>query len=173
MLILAAQGPAFGQSKPARSMSTQARAHLAEEVRHRLAMLPYYSVFDNLAYEVNDNYGVTLSGQVTRPTLKSDAEATVKKIEGVEHITNKIEVLPLSPNDDRIRLAAYRAIFGSPGLDRYAMQAVPPIHIIVSRGNITLAGVVGTEADRNQAEIKAKGVSGAFSVTNNLKVEKK
>ena len=114
-------------------------------------MLPYYGVFDNLAYRVDGNT-VTLLGQVTRPTLKSDAENVVKDIEGVERVNNQIEVLPLSPMDDRIRMATYRAIYSAPGLDRYAMQAVPPIHIIVNNGKVTLEGVVANEADKNMAE---------------------
>jgi hyperosmotically inducible periplasmic protein len=143
---------------------------ITREVRHELVMLPYYGVFDNLAYRVDGNT-VTLFGQVTRPTLKSDAEHAVKDIEGVERVNNQIEVLPLSPMDDRIRMAEYRAIFSQPGLDRYAMQAVPPIHIIVSNGKVTLEGVVANAADKNLAGIKANGVSGVFSVNNNLRVE--
>jgi hyperosmotically inducible periplasmic protein len=140
------------------------------EIRHELVMLPYYGVFDNLAYRV-DGYKVTLMGQVTRPTLKSSAEKVVKDIEGVEQVINNIEVLPLSPNDDRIRLAAYRAIYGHAALNRYSLQAVPPIHIIVKNGNITLEGVVANEGDKNIAGIQANGVSGAFGVKNNLRVE--
>ena len=143
---------------------------LEREVRHELVMLPYYGVFDTLSFRVNGDT-VDLMGAVTRPTLKSDAENVVKDIEGVARVNNQIEVLPLSPNDDRIRMAAYRAIFGTAGLDRYAMQAVPPIHIIVKNGNIALEGVVANEMDKNQAGIKAKGVRGAFGVTNNLQVE--
>jgi hyperosmotically inducible protein len=134
-------------------------------------MLPYYGVFDNLAYKV-EGYTVTLIGQVTRPTLKSDAENVVKKIEGVEHVKNEIEVLPPSPGDDRIRRAEYRTIYGDTGLNRYALQAVPPIHIIVKNGNVALEGVVATEADKNVAGIRANGVSGVFAVVNNLRVEK-
>jgi hyperosmotically inducible protein len=111
-------------------------------------------------------------GQVTRPTLKSDAENVVKKIEGVEHVDNQIEVLPVSPNDDKIRRAVFRAIYSDPTMDRYSIQAVPPVHIIVKNGNVTLEGVVATEADKNIAGIRANGVSGVFSVTNNLRVEK-
>jgi len=140
------------------------------EIRHELVMLPYYGVFDNLAYKV-DGYKVTLMGQVTRPTLKSDAERVVKDIEGVEQVTNNIEVLPLSPNDDRIRMAAYRTIYGHPALNRYALNAVPPIHIIFKNGNITLEGVVANEGDKNIAGIQANSVQGAFSVKNNLRVE--
>jgi hyperosmotically inducible protein len=144
---------------------------ITREVRHELVMLPYYGVFDNLAYKVDDST-VTLIGQVTRPTLKSDAENVVKKIEGVEHVKNEIEVLPPSPNDDRIRRAVYRSIYGHTALDRYALQAVPPIHIIVKNGNVSLEGVVATEGDKNIAGIQANGVSGVFAVTNNLRVEK-
>jgi hyperosmotically inducible protein len=140
------------------------------EVRHELVMLPYYGVFDNLAYRV-DGTTVTLVGQVTRPTLKSDAENVVKDIEGVEKVVNQIEVLPLSGMDDRIRLATYRAVYGTQGLDRYALNAVPPIHIVVSNGKVTLEGVVANEGDKNLAGVKANGVSGVFSVTNNLRVE--
>src|SRR5712672_2842385 len=110
--------------------NNRASDRIAKEVRHELVMLPYYNVFDNLAFKV-DGSTVTLMGQVTRPTLKSDAERVVKSIEGVDKVVNKIEVLPLSPNDERIRLAIYRAIYGHAGLQRYGLQAVPPIHIIV------------------------------------------
>jgi hyperosmotically inducible protein len=150
----------------------RAQARLEREVRHELVMLPYYDVFDNLAYRV-DGGTVTLFGQVTRPTLKSDAERVVKDIEGVENVVNKIEVLPTSPNDDSIRLAVYRAIFGHTALNRYALRSVPPIHIIVKNGNVTLEGVVANEADKNIANIQANGVPGVFKVTNNLRVESK
>ncbi len=157
---------AFG-AQPARP----GQQRLEREVRHELVMLPYYGVFDNLAFRL-DGGTVTLLGQVTRPTLKTDAERVVKNIEGVEKVVNKIEVLPVSPNDDRLRLAVYRAIYSQPGLDMYALRAVPPIHIIVKNGNVTLEGVVANQADKDRANIQARGVSGAFSVTNNLRVEK-
>lgn len=144
---------------------------IAKEVRHELVMLPYYSVFDNLAYRV-DGTRVTLFGQVVRPTLKSDAENVVKRIEAVTGVTNEIEVLPVSPNDDRLRFAVYRAIFSKPTLQRYEVGAVPPIHIIVKNGNVTLVGVVANEADKNIAGIAANGVAGVFSVKNELTVEK-
>jgi hyperosmotically inducible protein len=113
-----------------------------------------------------------LMGQVTRPTLKSDAENVVKRIEGVENVKNEIEVLPASPNDDRTRRAVFRAIYSDPAMERYAIQAVPPVHIIVTNGNVSLEGVVAKEADKNIAGIRANGVSGVFSVKNNLRVEK-
>lgn len=145
------------------------RAKLAKEVRHQLVMLPWYSVFDNLAYKVEGDK-VILYGQVTRPTLKSDAEAAVKSIEGVSSVVNNIDVLPLSPMDDQIRRAVYRAIYGDSALSRYGFQAVPSIHIIVKNGNVTLEGVVDSETDKNLANIRASAVPNVFSVTNNLVV---
>jgi hyperosmotically inducible protein len=155
----------------AQSVSPKGDERISREVRHELVMLPYYDVFDNLTYRV-DGSRVTLSGEVTRPTLKSDAENVVKKIEGVEAVDNQIEVLPVSPNDDRIRRATYRAIYSKAALQRYQLGAVPPIHIIVKNGNITLEGVVANEGDKNLAGLAAKGVHGAFGVTNDLRVEK-
>ena len=144
---------------------------IAREVRHQLVMLPYFGVFDDLAFRV-DGSMVTLMGSVTRPTLKSDAENVAKRVEGVTRVINNIEVLPLSPNDDRIRRAAYRAIYGDPTLStRYGFRALPSIHIIVKNGHITLEGVVANEADKNLIGIRANGVQGAFSATNNLRVE--
>jgi hyperosmotically inducible protein len=157
---------ASGQTKPEGS-----QARLARLVRHELVMLPYYTVFDNLQYQITDGNTVVLKGQVTRPTLKSDAENVVKRVEGVSKVVNEIEVLPLSPMDDGIRIRTYWAIYGSTGLDRYGLQAVPPIHIIVKNGNVTLVGIVANQADKDLAGIRAKSVSGVFSVTNDLTVE--
>ena len=167
-LALAVAGSLGAQD---RRSSEKGQMRLQKEVRHELVMLPYYDVFDNLAYKVEGG-NVTLFGQVTRPTLKSDAERAVKGIEGVDRVENRIEVLPLSTNDDRIRRAVYRAVYGTEGLDRYAMRSVPTIHIIVRNGNVFLEGAVATEGDKNLAGLKAKGVSGAFSVTNNLQVDR-
>ena len=147
-----------------------ATGSIERQVRHELVMLPYYSVFDNFTFRV-DGSSVTLAGQVTRPTLKSGAERVVKRIAGVSEVINQIEVLPVSPNDDRIRTAVYRAIYYQPVLSRYAYQYVPPIHIIVRNGDVTLEGVVNTEAEKNIAGLQANGVSGVFSVVNNLAVE--
>ncbi|HYL10967.1 MAG TPA: BON domain-containing protein [Candidatus Acidoferrales bacterium] len=144
---------------------------LQKEVRHELVMLPYLSMFDNLEYRV-EGRTVTLSGQVVRPVMKSDAEGAVKRIKGVAKVVNKIEVLPLSPFDDRIRFAERRAIFSYPALQRYALGTLPSIRIIVERGNVTLEGMVASEADRDAAFVRANGVPGVFSVTNNLRVEK-
>lgn len=145
---------------------------LGDAVRHALVMLPYYSIFDDLGYNVNDGV-VTLSGDVTWPILKSDAEHAVKKIPGVTQVVNNIKVLPLSPMDNGIRRAEYRAIFGFAGLYRYAMGANPSIHIIVDNGHVTLTGVVDNAADKNMAYMRANGVPGVFSVTNDLNVAEK
>src|SRR5215470_16183581 len=151
--------------------SDRAVQRIQREVRHELLMLPYLDVFDNLAYKV-DGYNVTLLGQVTRPTLKSDAENVVKKIEGVEKVDNQVEVLPPSPMDDQLRRRLYRAIYGYPNLQKYALGVQQPIRIIVKNGNVTLEGVVDNEGDKNVAGIRAKGVPGIFNVTNNLQVAK-
>jgi len=149
----------------------RATERITKEVRHELLMLPYLGVFDSLAYKV-DGYNVTLMGQVTRPTLKSDAENVVKRIEGVEHVDNQIEVLPVSPMDDRLRRQLYRSIYGYGPLQKYAMGVQQPIRIIVKNGNVFLEGVVDNETDKNIATIRAKSVSGVFGVTNNLQVVK-
>ncbi len=152
-------------------LSQKGYDRIVKEVRHELVMLPFYGVFDNLSYSVAQDGTVTLTGQVVRPVLKSDAETVVKKIEGVEKVVNNIEVLPPAPMDDRIRRATYRAIYGNTVLQQYSLRAVPPIHIIVNRGHVTLVGVVARQMDKQIAEMQAKGVSGVFSVTNNLQVE--
>ena len=144
---------------------------LPERVRHELAMLPYYNVFDDLGFKV-DGDTVTLYGDVTNPVLKSDAGRAVKRVEGVQQVVNKINVLPLSPMDWQIRRAEYRAIFGYSSMYRYAMGAMPSIHIIVSNGHVKLEGVVDNQGDKNIAGIRANGVPGVFSVENNLQVAK-
>jgi len=153
------------------NQAPKAEERIQREVRHELLMLPYLTTFDNLAYKV-EGYNVTLVGQVTRPTLKSDAERTVKRIEGVEKVDNQIEVLPLSSMDDGIRRRLYRAIYGYPTFTKYAMTVIKPIRIIVKNGHVTLEGVVDSEADKNTAGIRANSVPGIFSVQNNLQVVK-
>jgi hyperosmotically inducible protein len=150
--------------------STNYEAWLTRQVRHELVMLPFYSVFDNLQYQVEGGK-VTLLGQVSRPDLKGDAEAAVKHIEGVEAVDNQIEVLPTSFGDDRIRRAEYRAIYSSPTLQMYSVRSVPPIHIIVNSGHVTLEGAVATEADKDIAGIRANMIPDVFSVVNNLRVD--
>lgn len=140
------------------------------KIRKELVMLPFYSVFDNLAFKYEDGT-VTLYGQVSRPTLRKDAERVVERVNGVENVVNRIEVLPLSSFDDDIRVRAYYAIYGQPGLDRLSFQAVPPIHIIVKNGHVTLEGIAPNKGDATRAFIAANSVPNVFSVTNNLRVE--
>lgn len=147
--------------------SDPGRERLVKQIRHELVMLPYYGVFDNFSFRL-DGERVTLLGQVATPTLKTSAERVVKGIEGVEAVDNQIEVFPLSPNDDRIRMAVYRAVYSQSALQRYGLQAVPPIHILVKNGNVMLEGVVANEGDKNIANIQARGVSGVFNVVNHL-----
>jgi hyperosmotically inducible protein len=144
---------------------------MIQKVRHELLMLPYYGVFDDIAFKV-DGSTVTLLGAVTRPTLKSDAEGVVKRVAGVEQVVNQIEVLPLSSMDDGIRRAEYRAIYGDPVLStKYGYSALPSIHIIVKNGAVTLEGVVANKADRDLVYLRANAVQGVFSVKNELQVE--
>jgi hyperosmotically inducible protein len=166
-LLVLATTLSFAQNQ----VSEKSVQRIQKEVRHELLMLPYFGVFDNIAYKV-DGYNVTLMGQVTRPTLKTDAERAVKGIEGVEKVDNQIEVLPPSSMDDQLRVRLYRAIYGFPSLQRYSLGVQQPIRIIVKSGRVTLEGVVDNEADKNTAGIRANGVSGIFSVTNNLQVVK-
>ena len=149
-----------------------AQARLMKQVRHELVMLPFLSVFDNLAFQIQGTDTVVLTGQVVRPTLRSSAERVVRRVEGIAKVVNNIEVLPLSRFDDSLRLATYRALFSRPGLDRYAMPVISPIRIIVRNGEITLVGVVSRQADKDMAGILANGMSGAFKVTNELMVVK-
>lgn len=147
-------------------------AYLTREIRKELVTLPYFGVFDWLEGNVQADGTVYLRGQVTRPTLKHDSQRRVQRVEGVSRVVNRIEVLPLSPNDDRLRRAVFRELFNSNSpLFRYGQQAVPPIHIIVRNGRLTLKGVVATESDSNLANIKARGVPGLFEVRNELRVE--
>jgi hyperosmotically inducible periplasmic protein len=149
-----------------------AASDLTKEVRHELVMLPYYGVFDNLSYRV-DGSKVTLFGQVRDPKLKSDAEKAVKGIEGVSAVDNQIEVMPVSASDDQTRIAVYRAIYSKPTLQRYQLGAVPPIHVIVKNGDVTLEGVVANDMDKTVAGIAANGVGGVHKVVNNLRTDKK
>jgi hyperosmotically inducible protein len=166
LLSLATLGLAQDRDQP----SARSQERITREVRHELLMLPWFGVFDNIAFKV-DGSTVTLLGQVVRPSLKSDAQNAVKHIEGVENVDNQIEVLPTSPMDDRLRLELYRAIYGYPALEKYALGVQKPIRIIVKNGRVTLEGVVDNEGDKNFAGMRANGVPGIFSVTNNLRVE--
>lgn len=167
LLVIAPMGLAASAAPP-----DQAPAGVTiEKVRHELASLPYYGVFDNLGFQVEGST-VILNGQVVRPVTRSDAESRVKHIKGVERVENNIEVLPLSSFDNGIRAREYRAIFRTGGLYRYAQGVNPSIHIIVANGHVTLEGVVSNAMDKQLAGTAANTVSGVFSVTNNLQINR-
>ena len=147
------------------------RDRFTEKIRKELVKIPRYGVYDNLAFEVNGST-VVLTGQVTRPTTRSEAERRVKRIEGVERVINRIQVLPVSPMDDSLRRRVLRAVSRMDGLYRYFLGANPSIHIIVNRGHVTLEGVVSNKTDAQLAFTAANQVSGVFSVTNNLRIER-
>ncbi|HZQ67359.1 MAG TPA: BON domain-containing protein [Terriglobales bacterium] len=169
--VPAVQAPPPSAGSNTGALSQKGYDRLVKEVRHELVMLSRYGVFDDLSYQVMPDGTVVLKGAVSNPTLKSDAENAVKRIEGVERVDNQVEVLPTSPMGDRIRRATYRAIYGNEVLSQYALRAVPPIHIIVKNGHVTLTGVVSSPMDKQIAETQAKSVPGVFSVTNSLQVE--
>lgn len=175
IVVVLGMGSSLAAATPPNSQPTADQVHqqaaLTEQVRHKLAMIPWYSVFDNLAFKV-DGYKVTLVGQVRQPVIRNEAESTVKGIEGVKEVVNQIEVLPPSPFDDQIRRKTYRAIYSFGPLQPYALGVNPGIHIIVKGGNVTLEGVVTNQSDKDAAYIRARGVSVVFGVTNNLRVEK-
>ena len=164
-LMLAIPVFLVASDKPVKDLSER-----AERVRHELVMLPWLGVFDHLTFQVEGDK-VILAGQVNRPTLRTSAERVVMKVAGVSTVSNQIEVLPLSPFDDQIRLAALRSIYSFPALQRYGMGVVPGIHILVKNGNVTLAGVVANQADAQLAYLRAMQVPGVFSVSNRLTVE--
>jgi len=161
------------ESRPRAEGEARDQAYLTKEIRKEIVTLPFYGVFDWFEYKIEPDGTVYLAGQVTRPTLKKDAQRRVEKVEGVDRVINQIEVLPLSPNDERLRRAVFRELFNfnSP-LFRYGQQPVPSIHIIVSRGRLVLKGVVASKGDSDLANIKARGVPGLFEVRNDLKIEK-
>jgi hyperosmotically inducible periplasmic protein len=168
MVVIFTALTACAQQRP---VSERAVQNIQKEVRHELVMLPYLSVFDNLEYKVDGNR-VTLLGQVVNPVTKTQAEKAVKGIEGVEQVDNKIEVLPVSPDDDRLRRQLFRAIYGFGPLEKYSLGVTKSIRIIVKNGHATLEGVVDSQSDKDMAGLRANGVPGLFSVTNNLQVVK-
>jgi hyperosmotically inducible protein len=172
ILAVAPAGMAFASSndQPVTNTDQRFEQRLSKQVRHELVMIPQLTVFDNLEYRV-DGSTVTLSGQVRNAFIKDSAEKSVKHIEGVERVNSQIEILPTSFNDDRIRVRVARSVFRDPRLSMYAIQPLPPIRIIVKNGHVDLEGVVRTEAEKNDAFIRANGVFGVFSVQNNLQVE--
>lgn len=171
LLLLILGLPSMLGAQSERPIPPQAEQRIAREVRHQVLLLPYYNVFDNITFSVQ-GYNVTLMGEVTNGAVKSDAGNVVKQIEGVQHVNNQIEVLPPSTMDDGLRLRLYRAIYGFPSLEKYAMPVIKPIRIIVKMGRVTLEGVVDSQADKDMVNLRANTVPGIFSVTNNLRVVK-
>lgn len=162
----------FGANTPNAKPQGALSARVIRQVRHELVTLPYYGVFDWLQFEVRPDNTVVLRGQVVKPSTKSDAEARVKDVDAVSKVVNEIEVLPLSPQDDRLRRALYRKLYGNDSpLFRYAVQAIPSIHIIVKNGRATLKGVVANKGDAQLAYLRARGVPGLFDVKNELQLE--
>lgn len=170
VLVVALAATGFAQAPPSPAVQAAESHRISREVRHQLVLLPWYSVFDNLQYKV-DGSVVTLQGQVVLDRTKEDAESRVKRIPGVTKVNNDIELLPVSPNDDRIRRAEYRAIFRDPTLQKYSFGVVQPVHIVVKNGHVTLEGKVLNQMDKNLIGIRASGVHGVFSITNNLRIE--
>ena len=168
--VLSLAGLAISQDRD--QPSAKSRDRITREVRHELLMLPYYGVFDDIAFKL-DGGTVTLLGEVVRPVTKTDAENSVKHIEGVERVDNQIEVLPPSPSDEQLRLALYRTIYGYPALEKYALGVQKPIRIIVKNGRVDLEGVVDSESDKNLVGLRANTVPGIFAVTNNLQASPK
>jgi len=171
IIILLALATSRGVSQKQSQQPWNGALRIQKEVRHELLLLPYLNVFNNLSFSV-DGDEVTLTGQVTRPAMKADAEKAVSHIEGVDRVRNQIEVLPVSALDDEIRLHVFNAIYGFAPLQKYALAVTKPIRIIVKRGHVTLEGLVDSEADKNNAGIRAHEVADVFSVTNRLRVAK-
>jgi osmotically-inducible protein OsmY len=169
-IALAVPALAYGSGSSSAAQSLEERTRLEERVRHELASLPYYGVFDSLSFRV-DAGQVTLTGQVTQPIVKEDAERAVKRLAGVQSVNSQIEVLPLSRMDDRIRRSTYYAVYGYAPLERYGLGAEPAIRIVVKNGHVTLTGVVANAMDRTLVYQRANTVPGVFSVTNNLLIE--
>lgn len=170
-LVILAVALSLPTVAPAQEKDARTR-RVESDVQRELVMLPYYTVFDFLAFRVEPGGTVRLLGQVVRPTLKSDAERRLKGVPGIDKVINEIEVLPTSPADDRIRLAVYRNIFRTDALERYGFQSQPSIRIIVKNGNVTLEGVVDSEQDKTVAGLKAREIGGVFDVKNNLTVDR-
>jgi osmotically-inducible protein OsmY len=167
IVVLLCSALVFAQKQP--TYSPKAQARITKEVQHQILMLPDFGVFDNIAFQLK-GYDVVLLGHVVNASLKDSAEHVVKKIEGVERVENRIEVLSASPGDDRLRRDVFIAIYRYGPLQHYGVGSNRPIHIIVNKGRVMLEGVVDRQSDKNLAGIRANGVPGVFSVQNNLVV---
>lgn len=162
-------GSAFAAHKPT-VVTPRTDAEITKSVQHELLSYPYYTIFDDLRFQVQ-NGQVTLMGEVTQPWKKSDIQNIVAKAPGVEGVNDNIQVLPLSDNDNLIRRQVAAAIYRFPALSRYGMGTHPSIHVIVDNGHVTLTGVVDNQADKNLAGIRASGAGLSFGpIVNNLQV---
>jgi BON domain len=153
----------------AQNLSQSARAQIENNVVREIA--PTVGVFDYVSFQLDASGAVTLYGQVRDPNLKTHAAEDAKKVEGVKRVQNNIEVLPISPSDDEIRRAVYLAVYRQPGFEKYSTRAVPPIHIIVKNGAVSLEGFVASKVEFAQAKTAAANVPGTFNVTNHLRIE--
>jgi hyperosmotically inducible protein len=171
ILCLGMLGASF-VTQSAFASEQQGTARIEKQVKHELNMLPYGNVFDYMAFTVDPNGTVTLSGEVTQPIVKDQAGKAAKRVEGVERVDNQIKVLPVSFFDSRLRAQLYRSIYGYPTMQRYALGVNAPIRIIVENGHVTLLGYVDNEGDKIIAGMRANSVPGIFSVNNQLKVDR-
>src|SRR5579862_1940809 len=173
-LTLAALVMAAGSAMAANNApppTGDADTQIAQKVIHEIRMYPRYTIWDNVTIEVR-NGEVDLRGQVSQPFKKADLGRLAQRVTGVRSVANEIEVLPTSLFDDRLRLQVARAIYRDPSLSRYGIQAVPPIHIIVDNGHVTLEGVVNNTLEKTVAGMRASQAGLSFGqVTNNLRVE--
>jgi len=146
-------------------------AQIERKVVHEILMYSRYTIFDNVNVKVRDGE-VDLQGQVSQPFKKGDMARLAQHVAGVRSVTNELEILPTSFFDDRLRLQVARAIYRDPALSRYGIQSVPPIHIIVDNGHVTLEGVVNNEMEKHIAGMRAAQAGLSFGqVINNLRVE--
>ncbi|MEO5922870.1 MAG: BON domain-containing protein [Bryobacteraceae bacterium] len=145
--------------------------NLERDVRHAINTLAYYGVFDDLNFSIDPTGAVTLSGQVMQYSVHNNALKAVRNVSGVTQVNDQIEVLPLSPFDNNIRIRAYNAIFGFPALSRYALNSRSPVRILVKNGNVTIAGVVNNELDRTLIYSRLQSLPQVFSVTNHLRLD--
>lgn len=168
--ILMSAAMALAVSPMLLSGTTGDHAQAVEQVRKRIVKAPFYSIFDNVEFTLTDGE-LILTGEVSRPSVKRTIEKSVARVVGVHKVVNNIEVLPVSFYDNRIRRALVHQIYGSQMFARLAIQANPPIHVIVKNGHVTLEGVVFNEGQKNFAGITAHTINGVFSVTNNLRTD--
>ena len=167
--LLLGAGMAFASTSP--TALPQSDEAIAKEVRHEIVMCPRFTIFDNVNFRVSQGR-VELMGAVTEPYKKSDLAKTVERLRGVTGVANELEVLPLSNTDNRLRLQIARAIYRDPSLSTLGFQALPPIHIIVDNGHVTLEGVVNTELQKQVAGMRAASTGLSFGpIVNNLRVE--